>query len=136
MELALLLDCVDVEHFDVLALEGMLGAVEYVQVLDELAAQTVLGEHAFHYAHVQGVHTGLEVLVVRFLHKYLRCKLTLTTGIAGKVEVNTVSHLFTGKNYLLGVDNDDIVATLHIGRIAGFVFAAKNFSNFRAETRA
>ena len=134
MELAVLLDCVDVEHFDVLALEGMLGAVEYVQVLDELAAQTVLGEHAFHDAQVQGVHTGLEVLVVRFLHQYLGGELALTAGIAGVGQVFVVSPLFAGQFHLVGVDDDDVVATFHVGRELGFVFATQDFGNLRAKT--
>ena len=43
------------------------------------------------------------------------------------------SHFFACKNNLVGVDDDYVVAALHIGGVAGFVFAAKKFCHFGAE---
>ena len=45
-----------------------------------------------------------------------------------------VSHLFAGEDNLVGVDDDDVVATLYVGRIAGLVFTHENFGYLRAET--
>ena len=38
----------EIKHFEVLVLERMFRTVEHMQVLEELAAKTVLGEHTFH----------------------------------------------------------------------------------------
>ena len=113
---------------------GMLRSVVHVEVLDELAAQTVFGEHAFYHADVEGVHTGLEVLVEGFLHEHFGGKLALTAGVAGVVEINFVSQLFACEDNFVCINDDDIVAAFYEGAVAGFVFAAKNFSDFRAET--
>lgn len=45
-----------------------------------------------------------------------------------------VSHLFAGQDNLVGIDDDDVVATFYVGRIAGFVFTHENFGYLRAET--
>ena len=105
-----------------------------MHVLDEAAAQTVLGQHALHHADEQGVHAGLHMLVEALLDEYLGSELALTAGIAGVVEIDTVGHLFTGEAYLLGVDDDNIVAALHVGGVAGLVLAAEQQGDFRAQT--
>ena len=92
---------------------GMVGPIVDMEVLDELASQTVFGEHAFYHAEVEGMHAGFEVLVVRFLHKHLASKLELAAGIAGEVEIDVVGPLVTGKNHFVSVDDDHIVATLN-----------------------
>ena len=112
----------------------MIGTVVDVDVLDELASETVFGEHTLHHAEEEGVHTGFEVLVVGFLHQHFGGLLTLTAGITGVVKVNLVGHLVAGQDDLVGVDDDDVVATLDVGRVAGFVFAAKNEGNFCTKT--
>lgn len=112
----------------------MVGAVVDVHVLDETAAKTVLGQHAFHDTDEQRVHAGLEMLVERFAHQYLGGELTLTAGIAGVVEIDVVGHLFAGENHFVGVDDDHVVAALGVGSVAGFVFPAQNLGYLRAET--
>ena len=111
----------------------MVGTVVDVHVLDEFAAKTVLGEHAFHHTVEQGVDAGLEVLVESLLHQNFGGSLALAAGIAGVVQIDAVGHLFAGENNLVGVDDDYVVATFHVGRVAGFVFAAEKFCNFCAE---
>ena len=113
---------------------GMLRSVVHVEVLDELAAQTVLGEHAFYHTDVEGVHTGLEVLVERFLHQNLGGSLTLAAGISSVVEVYAIGHFLAGKNNFVGIDNDYVVAALHVRGVAGFVFTAQQFCHFCAKT--
>lgn len=114
---------------------GMVRTVVYVHVLDETTTETVLGEHTFHDTHEQRMHTfALIVLFERFLHEHFGGSLALTAGIAGVVEINTVGHLLAGENNLIGVDDDYIVAALHVGGVAGFVFAAKQFCHFSTQT--
>ena len=111
----------------------MLGTIVDVHVFDKTATDAVLGEHTFHNTDEEGMHAGFEVLVERFLHKYLGCCLALATGITCVVQVNLVGHFFAGENHFVGVDDDDVVAALYIGGVRGFVFAAQQFGNFCAK---
>lgn len=111
----------------------MVGTIVHVHVLDQHTAHAVLGKHTLHDLDEEGVHAGLDVLVEGFLHEYLGSSHTLAAGIAGERKVFTVGHLLAGENHLVGIDNDYIVATLHVGRIAGLVLAAKNLGNLGAK---
>lgn len=113
---------------------GVVGTVVDVHVLDEATADAVLGEHTFHHANEEGVHAGLEVLIERFLHQNLGGSLTLAAGISGVVEVYAIGHFLAGKNNFVGIDNDYVVAALHVGGVAGFVFTAQQFCHFCAKT--
>ena len=124
---------VDVNNFGVLSLVVVLGTVVDVHVLDETASQTVLGQHTLHNVNVQGVHAFFDVLVERLGEEALGSGLTLAAGIAGVAEVNLVGHLFAGEDGLLGVDDDNLVAALHIGAVAGFVLSAQDFGNLCAK---
>lgn len=93
----------------------MLGAVVYVQVVDELAADAVFGEHAFHHLDEQGVVAGFDVLVERFFHQALGSSLALSARIAGVAQVGVVGPLFAGEFHFVGVDDDYVVATLNEG---------------------
>ena len=112
----------------------VVGTVVHVHVLDDAASKTVLGEHAFEYMNVEGVHTGLDVLVERFLHQSLGGSDALTAGVSGVAEVGVIGHFLAGEDNLVGVDDDDIVAALYEGRIGGFVFSAQDLGDFRAKT--
>lgn len=48
--------------------------------------------------------------------------------------VDAVGHLLAGKAYFVGVDDDYVVATFHVGRVRRFVFATEQFCHFGAET--
>ncbi len=111
----------------------MLCTVVNVHVADNAATETVFGEHTFHNLDEQGVVAGFEVLVLSFLHKNLGSGLPLTAGVACVREVNTVCHLLAGENNFVGVDDDYIVAAIHVGRIAGLVLAAENLGDFSAK---
>ncbi len=104
----------------------MLCTVVNVHVADNAATETVFGEHTFHNLDEQGVVAGFEVLVLSLLHKNL-------AGVACVREVNTVCHLLAGENNFVGVDDDYIVAAIHVGRIAGLVLAAENLGDFSAK---
>lgn len=111
----------------------MVGTIVHVHVLDQTTTKTVFGEHAFHHLDEEGMHTGLDVFVERFLHQNLGVGVTLSAGITGECEVFAVCHLFAGKNHLVGINDDNIVAAFNVGRIAGLVLATQNFGNFRAK---
>lgn len=130
----MLLDSVDVNHLGVLSLVGVVGTVVDVNVLDELTAETVFGEHTLENTEVEGVHTRFEVFVKRLFHQHLGSLLTLTAGVAGVVKVNLVCHLAAGHDDLVGVDDDDVVAAFYTGGVAGLVFAAEDFCHLRAES--
>ena len=44
-----------------------------------------------------------------------------------------VSHFFTGEDYLFGIDDNNIVATFHVGGVRRFVLTAEDFGNFSAK---
>ena len=104
---------VEVKHFGILRFVGMVGAIVHVQILDEFTAKTVLGEHAFYYTEVEGVHAGFEVLVVGFFHQHFGGELALTAGVSLLIVINAVCHLITCKHALFGIDDNHIVAALN-----------------------
>lgn len=111
----------------------MVSTVVDVEVLDELTSEAVFGEHTLHHAEEEGVHTGLEVFVVRLLHEHFGGLLTLAAGVAGVVKIDFVGHLGAGHHDFVGIDDDDMVAASYKGGVAGLVFATKNLCNFGAE---
>jgi len=112
----------------------MLRAVVDVHVGKKLATEAVFGKHTFDCAEEQGVLAGLDVLVKRFLLQAQGSGFALTAGISGVGQEDAVGPLFTCEAHLIGIDNDNEIAALNVGRIAGFVFASKDFGNFSAET--
>lgn len=113
---------------------GVIGSVVHVHVLNDATAETVFGKHTFHHMDEEGVHTGLEVLVERLFHEYLRGSNALTAGIAGVAEIFVIGHLFAGKHDFVSIDDDNIVAALDEGRVARLVLATEDLCDFRAKT--
>ena len=54
----------------------------------------------------------------------------LTTGVAGVAEVFFLVNFFAGETHLLGIDDDDEVAGVHVGREGGLVLAPQYVGNF------
>lgn len=104
----------------------MVGAIVHVHVCDDGSTQTVLGKHALYNLDEEGVVAGLNVLVERLFEENLGGGDALSAGIAGVAEVFAVGPLLAGEAHFVGVDDDDIVATHDVGRIAGLVFAAED----------
>lgn len=73
---------------------------------------------------------GLEMLVERLLHQHFGGELALSAGIACVVEVDLVGPFLAGEDYLVGIDDDDVVAAFNEWRVAGLVFAAKQLGDF------
>ena len=113
---------------------GVVGTIVNVHVFNDGTAHAVFGKHTFHHFCEEGVVAGFDVLVERFLHHDFGSSRALSAGIAGVREVFTVSPLLACQTNFVGVDDDDVVATLDVGRVAGFVFAAKNEGNFCTKT--
>ena len=86
-----------------------------MHVLDDAATKTVLGKHTLYHLDEEGVVAGLDVLVEGLLHHDLGGRYTLSAGIAGVVVVNAVCPLVAGELNLVGVDDDDVVTTFHVG---------------------
>ena len=112
----------------------MLGAVVNVNVLQQLGTQTVLGQHALDDLHVQGVHTLAQVflLLALGLKQGGRAE-TLATGIARVANVLVLGPLLAGHLALVGIDDDHIVTAINVRGVVGFVLAAKDLSNLRAQ---
>lgn len=113
---------------------GMAGTVVNVHILNDATSETVLGEHTLHDLVKQRVDAGFEVLVVRFLDEHFGSCLALSAGIAGVAEIDAICQLISGETYLVGIDDDYVVATIHEGRIARLVLTAEQFGNFCAQT--
>lgn len=112
----------------------MICAVINVHVLDEGASEFGFGKHAFHDLDKEGVITGLDVFVERFFLEHLGGSNALAAGIAGVAKIFAVGPFFTGQADFVGVDDDNVRATLYVGRVGGLVFAAEQKSNHRAKT--
>ena len=112
---------------------GMLAAIVNVNVLQQLGAKAILGKHALDHLDEQRVHAGLDALLVRLLHQNLRSSKTLATGIARVANILLVGPLLAGENDLVSVDDDHIVATVHMRSEAGLVLAAQDLRDLAAQ---
>ena len=117
-----------------LSLVGMLRAVVNVYVLQQLSAQAGLGQHALDNLHVQGMHTFAEVFLPLALGLQLsRGRETLATGIASVANILVLGPLLASHLALVSVDDDDVVATINVRSVVGFVLATEDLSHLRAQ---
>ena len=107
----------------------VLGTIVDVHVLEQLGTKTVLGKHTLDYLKVEGVHTGLEVFLVRLLEQNLGVRETLSTGIASVANILVVGPLLAGQNALLGIDDDHVVTAVYVRGKIRFVLAAQQLGN-------
>ena len=106
----------------------VLATLVHVEVVEELSTQTVLGEHALHYAAEEFVSA------VGLSHDGSGSVLALSAGVAGVSEVNTIGPLLAGEADLVGIDDDDVVAAVHVGSKVGLILTAQQFGNLGAKT--
>ena len=112
----------------------MLGTIVNVNVLQQLGTQTVLGQHALDDLHVQGVHTLAQVFLLLALGLQLGGGAeALATGIAGVANILVFGPLLAGHFALVGIDDDDVVTTVNMGSVVGFVLATEDLSHLRAQ---
>ncbi len=103
---------------------GMLIASVDEQLFVHGPSQFIFGQHAFDgVAHDGG---GL------FGHQFLGDDLFLSAGITGVGEVVLLAHFIAGKSHLVGIDDDYVVATVHMGCEGGFVLATQDGGDGRA----
>ncbi len=104
----------------------MLGASVHKQLFVHFTTQAVFGQHAF--------YSTLYYYFGPALDQVLRSFFLQTTGVAAEVLVLLVLKLVAGKYNLVAVDHDDVIASVHMGGIAGFVLATQYGGNARAHT--
>ena len=97
---------------------GMLGACIDEKLLDHLAAQPVLRQHALHGALDDGFWTALQQVLGDFLAQ--------TTGVAGEVLVDLLLEFVAGELDLVGIDENDVISAINVGRVVSFVLTAQN----------
>ena len=113
---------------------GMSGAVVNIKIIELGSSEFSFGEHAFHHLDEEGVLTAFHSLAKALLHKVGRCEHSLTAGIAGIAEIFTFLHLAVAHLHLVGIDDDYVVAAIHVGGEIGFILATKYFCYLRAKT--
>ena len=101
-------------------------ALVNAELFKHRSAKAVLGEHTSDCL-VNGK-------VALFRHQLLVRDHFQTADVSGVVSVIFIFQLFTGKNGLVGVDNDDEIARVNVGSEGRFVFAAKNGCDFGSKT--
>ena len=112
----------------------MLRTVVNMNVLQQLCAQTVLGQHALDDLHVQGVHTLAQVVLLLALGlKQRGGSETLATRIARVAYVLVLGPLIARHLALVGIDDDHIVATINVGSLIGFVLTTKQLCHLGAQ---
>jgi hypothetical protein len=116
----------DVERHRVLRGVRMLAALVDAQVAELLAAERAARKHALH---------GLldDALGEAALEDELGRTLLDAARIAGVVVIDLLVALAAGEHHLLGVDDDDVVAIVHVRGEGGLVLAAKTQRDDRGE---
>lgn len=125
-------DCVDLLHqqlerngFGLLSFMRMGGADIHTKVAKHLTAEGTFRKHTFHReGNRAGRMLGEEALRSLEFH---------ATRIAGVTEVLFVGHFFTGQGDLLRIDDDHIIASVHVRGEDGLGLTAKNRSDFGRE---
>ena len=106
----------------------VLGTLVDVEVGEQVGGQFVFGKHALDDA-------ANELLVAVGLGDDVSGSAgLLTAGVHAVAEIDAVGHLLAGEQNLVGIDDDDIVAAIHVGSEAGLVLATQELSHFGGET--
>ena len=105
---------------------GVLGSLVDAQVAELLAAERTARQHALHRLLDDALREAP-------FQDELGAPLLDAAGIAGVVIVDLVVALATGQHHLLGVDDDDVVAVIHVRSERRLVLAAKPERDDRGE---
>ena len=107
----------------------MLAAVIDIEIVEQTGADTVLGKHTLYDLGVErmmAVGTHLEALI----HQNLGSKFALAAGVACVAQIDAVCKLVASHSDLVGIDDDYIVAAVHIRSVIGLVFATQDLATF------
>lgn len=104
----------------------MLTTFVYVEIVEELITQLILGEHTLYYF--------AEETIRPLLLEITGAKLALTTGVATKLKVDAIFPFLAREHNLFGIDDDNVVATIYVWSEAGFVLTTKKLRYFGAQT--
>ena len=96
----------------------VLGTCVNVQVVDELVTKTSLRKHSADGTPDEFGGSGCEDL--------LGGGEALAARVTGVTDIDAVGHLLAGKTDLVGVDDDHVVAAVHMRGEAGLVLAAEH----------
>ena len=108
-----------------LSLVRMLGASVHEQVTELLGTQLVALQHAA-YCVLNNPGRVLGFLVAQV-------DALLSAGVARVGDVDFVSQLLAGYPQVVGIDDDDVVATIRVGREGGLVLATQHVGNLAAQ---
>ena len=97
-----------------------------VEVTIDLVAQLGLGKHTLDGVLENGLWLSLQLIA--------DVAETLATWETGVMHIIFFSHLVAGELDLLGIDNDDVVATIAVGSVARFTLATENHGNLGGKT--
>src|SRR5690554_6372492 len=92
------------------------------KISKELATAFGLGQHTF--------YGTLHQTLGAFSKKHRRRYLSLSTLISAMVEEYSVVPLFSDELYLVGITNDDVVATITVRRVIGLALPSQELSHF------
>lgn len=110
----------------VLRLVGVVGTAKDTQLGQHGAGEFVLGKHA-----LDGV---LDKEFRTMLAHLLEGAVALTANETGKEHILVLLFLDAGEGDFVGVDDDDVVAGVHVGRVGSLMTAAKEVGGFHRET--
>jgi hypothetical protein len=116
----------DVERDRILRLVRMARPLVDPQIAELLARQRPFVEHAFHRL----LKHSLGELAVQ---DELRLAILDAARIAGVVVVDFLVELAAREHDLLGIDDDDVVAAVHVRRVVGPMLAAQPHGDDRGE---
>ena len=97
-----------------------------MQIAEDLAAKTVLGEHAADGPANEFCRPLLEDL--------LGGRETLPARISGVTGVHAIGHFLAAEGHLLCIDYDDVIAAINVGGEAGLGLATEDKGHAGGET--
>ena len=111
----------------------MFAAVVYVKVFELGGAKFGLGKHSLNDLDEEGMEAILEMTLEALCHQLAGSEYALAAGIAGVAQILALSHFVAVEHDLVGIDDDDVVAAVEVGREVSFIFAAEDLGDDRAK---
>ena len=97
-----------------------------IHVFQDFCTQTILRQHTLNYFTEQTIRT--------LCHQISRSIFNLSTGISGISQINTIVHLVTRHNDFVCIDDNNVITTINVRSIIGFVLTAQKLCYFCTKT--